>query len=323
MAGYALAILPALQLNTTGEVHMKRLPVHWSLALMLSAAAHGQPVAPADSRVERNVLYGMYSGLALLMDVHYPAKPNRIGIIYIGGSAYHARLAYDATPLKDRPALRLATAPLLDAGYTVFVINHRAAPRFRHPADLEDAQRAVRFVRHHADRFGIRRDRIGAAGHSSGAYLALMLGLLDGHSVSEKRDAVEAENAKVQAVAAQAPATDFVNNPANWVVSSYLGVALFEGTEPDSDEFKIYRDASAVTHATKDDAPALLVHGDADPLVPFRNSEVMNKALLDAGVAVSLVPIRSGGHFPPFPASEPDPYRESVKWFDKHLRTPQ
>jgi acetyl esterase/lipase len=292
---------------------------------LLSATADGQPKTPADSRVEKNVLYGMYSGLALLMDVHYPAKPNRIGIIYVGGNAFHHPLTYDATPLKDRPALQFATTPLLDAGYTVFVINHRAAPRFRHPAALEDAHRAVRFVRHHANRFGIRQDRIGAAGHSSGAYLALMLGVLDGHGVSEKRDAVDVENARVQAVAAQAPPTDFVNIPANFVVSSYLGVALFEGIDPSSEEYRIYRDASPVFHATKDDAPTLLVHGDADPLVPFRNSELMNKALLDAGVAVSLVPIRSGGHFPPFPANEPDPYRESVKWFDEHLlpRAPQ
>jgi acetyl esterase/lipase len=289
---------------------------------MLSATSHGQSLAPVEYRVDRNVVYGMYSGLALLMDVHYPMKPNGIAVIYIGGSAFHARLTYDAAALKDRPALQPAATPLLAAGYTVFVINHRAAPRFRHPAGLEDAQRAVRFVRHHAKQYGIRPDRIGAAGHSSGATYSLLLGVLDGRGLSDNRDAADAESAKVQAVAALAPTTDFVNVAPNWVHSSYLGAALFEGAEPSSEEYGIYREASPVTHATKDDAPTLLLHGDADPIVPFRNSELMNKALLDAGVAVSLIPIRSGGHFPPFPPNEPDPYSESVKWFDEHLLPP-
>src|SRR6266542_3558851 len=61
-----------------------------------------------------NVVYGMYSGLGLLME----------------------------------------------AGYTVCSINHRATPRFTYPAPVEDAQRAVRFFRNNAARFGIRPDRI-------------------------------------------------------------------------------------------------------------------------------------------------------------------
>jgi hypothetical protein len=48
----------------------------------------------------------------------------------------------------------------LEPGYTVFAINHRAAPRFRYPAQVEDAQRAVRFIRYHAKRYGIDPARI-------------------------------------------------------------------------------------------------------------------------------------------------------------------
>ncbi|MCY7358994.1 MAG: alpha/beta hydrolase [Rudanella sp.] len=46
----------------------------------------------------------------------------------------------------------------------MFAINHRAAPRFRYPAPVEDAQRAIRYVRYNARKFAIRADRIGAAG---------------------------------------------------------------------------------------------------------------------------------------------------------------
>jgi fermentation-respiration switch protein FrsA (DUF1100 family) len=74
-----------------------------------------------------------------------------------------------------------------------------------------------------------------------------------------------------------------------------------------------------VSHATKDDPPTLLIHGDAGPIVPFRNVELMNKAFSDAGVTVTEIVIKGGGHFPPYPATEPDPFRETVKWFDKYL----
>lgn len=286
---------------------------------MIAPLAYGQMEASTSARVEKNVVYGMYSGLALLMDVYHPERRKGVGVIYIDGSAWHAPLAYDAAPLKDKSGLQSATKPLVDAGYTVFVINHRAAPRFRYPAAVEDAQRAARFVRHHANRFGIRGDRIGAAGHSSGATLALLLGVLDGGGNLEDTDPVERESARVQAVASLSAATDFINVPAGFVQTSYLGVVLFNPAATSSNEYRVYRDASPVYHATKDDAPTLLMHGDADPLVPFRNFELMKKALIDAGVPVSALAIKGGAHFPPFPASEPDPFKETVAWFDKHL----
>ena len=55
----------------------------------------------AQTRVDSNVVYGMYSGLALLMDVHYPGTPNGYGIIFIPGSGWGAPPGLDATPLKE------------------------------------------------------------------------------------------------------------------------------------------------------------------------------------------------------------------------------
>lgn len=48
-------------------------------------------LAAAEVRVEKNVVYGMYSGLALLMDVHHPDRPNGLGIIVVPGSGFHAQ----------------------------------------------------------------------------------------------------------------------------------------------------------------------------------------------------------------------------------------
>lgn len=288
---------------------------------LTAAAAGGQPKPrPADDRVETNVIYGMYSGLALLMDVHHPPKPNGIGVLYIAGCAWHAPASYNARQLKDEPIVRVALKPLVEAGYTVFVINHRAASRFRYPAASEDAARSVRFVRHHAKTFGVRPDRIGAAGHSSGACLALLLGSLEGKGDPTDADPVNRESARVQAVASFAAPTDFLTVRVSFIQSSYLGVVVLDPKQTSSAEYKLYREASPVSHATKDGAPTLLIHGDADPVVPYRNAELMEAAMTKAGATGELVRIKGGGHFPPFPKGEPDPFRQTVRWFDKHLR---
>ena len=70
----------------------------------------------AEARIEANVIYGMYSGAALLMDVHHPDDPNEYGLIQIPGSAFQAPLSYGARPLKvGGRSPHLGTARLVDA----------------------------------------------------------------------------------------------------------------------------------------------------------------------------------------------------------------
>ena len=75
--------------------------------------------ASAQVRVDRNVVYGMYSGTALLLDVHYPAKPNGFGVIFIPGSGWSAPLGYAAPPLKESDQVGMYVPSLTEAGYTV------------------------------------------------------------------------------------------------------------------------------------------------------------------------------------------------------------
>jgi dipeptidyl aminopeptidase/acylaminoacyl peptidase len=93
----------------------------------------------------------------------------------------------------------------------------------------------------------------------------------------------------------------------------------------DDIESNAYRAASPVTHVTGDDAPTLLLHGDADVLVPIHQSELMVAALQQANVPVKLVRVPGGKHGPRFQFPVGDPrltsyYAEAVKWFDRHLR---
>ena len=285
--------------------------------------------------VERNVVYGMYSGAALLLDVYRPARSNRRAVIAIHGSGWYTPQRYDSPALKDWPQVVEVAQKLASAGVTVFVINHRASPRFRYPAALEDAQRAVRFVRRRAERFGIDPRHIGAWGCSSGGHLAALLGALDGAGPDADADPVNRCSAKVQAVVAVMPATELTS------LRTPLGQSMTEmfmcfaylppsaappGLMRDDDpEVRAFREASATTHITGDDAPFLLIHGEEDSAAPIQQSEVLQERLQSAGVAVQLIRVAGGQHAPNFgfePGDPrlPDEAGESARWFDRHLR---
>ena len=284
--------------------------------------------AGSVERIDRNVVYGMYSGLALTMDVYHPEDPNGRAIVFISGSGWTRGLSLDATPLTATGQELIYAVPLAEAGYTVFNINHRAAPRFRYPAPVKDAQRAVRFIRFHAERFGIDPNHIGAMGGSSGAHLASLLGVMDGEADADEPGPIGQVSYKVQAVVTRAAPLDLREDP---------GAPLFgfrdSFSRMGSFEKRILIEASPITYVTPDDPPFLLIHGDADPVVPYEWSERMLAALQEAGVQSSLMTVEGGGHGPRYeatvvvdgkrtrqlPDNPPDYIGAMIDWFDTHL----
>jgi len=281
--------------------------------------------AAAQARVEKNVIYGMYSGAALLLDVHYPARQNGFGIVFIPGSGWSAPLRYSAAPLKESSQVEMYAPSLLAAGYTVFVITHRATPTFRYPAAVDDVQRALRFIRHNAAKYGINPARIGGSGGSSGGHLISLLGTMDGAGDPNDPDPVNRESAKLQCIVARAAPVDLSqmgrSNGAD-AVALFLGVAANQPMQQNSTEHKTVWAASPINYVSPDDPPFLLVHGDADTTVPFQQSEMMEAALKKVGVPVKLIRIEGGAHGPTFDgAKNPPDYKvEMVKWFDTYLR---
>jgi acetyl esterase/lipase len=284
------------------------------LLLLASIATVADPFT-----IEPNVVYGMYSGAALLMDVYKPTTPKGVGVIHISGSGWTSALAYNADQLKLADQSLLYAKALATGGYTVFVVNHRQLPRFRYPAPVEDVQRAVRFVRYNAARYGIRADRIGASGGSSGGHLVSMLGTLDGKGNPADPDPVERESAKVQCVVARAAPVDFL---AGTNGNFLLGMPRpAPDVSHESAEYRTYVEASPISHVSPDDAPFLLMHGDKDDQVDFAQSEAMEAKLKAAGVAVRLLRVPGGGHGATFPGAvnPPDYLGEMVRWFDRWL----
>lgn len=308
---------------------MKTVVKSFGLLVAISAILMMPRLLQAEARVESNVVYGMHSGLALLMDVHYPTKPNDYGIVLIPGSAWKEPLSTDAQPLKQSESVRtvLGANALLDSGYTLFLPNHRAAPTFHYPAPVEDVQRVVRFIRHHAARYGIDPNRIGAIGHSSGAHLVSMVGVLDGDEYAADPSPINKESSRVQAVVGVSTPTDFVayiqggSQLANPLMSMLLTKWQLESGSY-ALEAALYQEASPISHVSPDDPPFLLIHGDEDTAVPFNQSEFFREKLVTAGVDVELVRVPGGNHSFTDPAGPniSDYFEVIVEWFDRHLR---
>lgn len=300
---------------------MRKMFIATTLLMLVAAQAGAEP------RIEKNVVYGTYSGLALLMDVHYPARPNGYGLVLIPGSGWQTGQGYDAALIKDGGSALFVSLPrLLDVGYTLFVVSHRAAPRFRYPAAVDDVQRAVRFVRFGAAAYGIRADRLGAVGYSSGAHLATLLGVLEGGGEVGDPDPVNRVSAHVQCVVASATPTDLEHFDSGGIAAtvSFMGMPPRSGASQDPIAARAYRDASPVSHVSPQSAPLLLLHGDADIVVPFHQAELMIDAAQKVRAEVKLIRVPGGGHVFAQDLSKhpdwPDILGETVRWLDQHLR---
>jgi alpha-L-fucosidase 2 len=301
---------------------MRRLVA--AAVLMVAVASD----AVAQTRVETNVIYGMYSGLALLMDVYHPANSNGIGIVFVAGSGFYAPLEMNAAPLKDAPFNARFGKGLTDRGFTMFAVNHRATPRFQYPDPVQDVQRAVRFIRANAKTYGIQPDRIGAAGTSSGAHLASMAGVLDGKGDPEDGDPINRLSAKVQAVVTLFAPFDLAStrehSDAHGVTELFVGARISPRLPPTAPEFKRLAAASPMSYVTRDDPPFLMMHGDADTTVPIGQSVQMEKALKSAGVEAKFITVPGGQHGLNFGFKDGDPrlpdyVGEAARWFERHL----
>ena len=183
----------------------------------------------------------------------------------------------------------------------------------------------MRFIRFHAERWSVDPERLGGVGGSSGGHLTLMLGIRSGTGDQNDPDPVNRESARLQAIVPWAAPTDLVALNGEFgqgTFGSLFGMRLLARDPHTSPQFKAYRDASPIHDVTADDSPTLLIHGDADGVVPLQHSEMIAARMGDANVSVELLVVPSGGHgalFPGKSADAPDYVQATVDWFDRHL----
>jgi acetyl esterase/lipase len=302
---------------------MRRLALFFGLLLVPSLvyAADG----PGYKHVE-DVVYGRKHGMALTMDVFAPKEnANGLGVIFVVSGGWVSGHAGVSLPLME---------PLLKRGYTVFAVIHGSQPRFTIPEAIEDINRSVRYIRHHARDYAIDPAHLGIYGLSAGGHLSLMQGTAGDHGKQRLLDAVERESSRVQAVAAFFPPTDFLNYGNPGVEALGTGVlkpfrAAFDFNEFHpleevyvriTDEKKreaIGKKISPIYHVTSETPPTLILHGDADKLVPHQQSEIFLAKLKEAGIEGKLVTKPGAGHGWPEINKDLEPVAD---WFDAHLK---
>jgi acetyl esterase/lipase len=270
------------------------------------------------------VIYNHKEGVALTMDVFTPTgKANGAAVIHVvSGGWFSAHQGIN-------PGL---AAVFTRRGYTVFAVVHGSQPRYVIPEILDDLHRAVRYIRHHAKKFGIDPDRIGITGGSAGGHLSLMQGTAGRDGNPKSKDPVERESSRVQAVGCFFPPTDFLN----WGEKDKLVLGsmperikpafAFHTVDPktggfvpvkDEQKFKdILRAVSPITHASAESAPALIIHGDKDTLVPIQQAEILVAKFKEVGVPAELVVKPGAGHG--WKGMDKD-LTTIADWFDRHL----
>jgi acetyl esterase/lipase len=295
------------------------------LFLLLVPLACSSIFAEDGTSVRRSedVIYGRKSGMALTLDVFEPAKPNGCGVIFLVNGGW---LSSKATPLMVtiRPDDYL---PYLERGYVVFAVVTSSQPKFTISEEMEDVHRAVRFVRTNAKKYGVRPNRLGILGSSSGGQLALSIATQGGSGKQDSTDPVERESSEVQAAACFFPPTDFLNYGSRGMSGVGEGplaplLAAFGPRAATLEErAKLGREISPIYFVTRQLPPTLIIHGDADKVVPLQQSESFVERAKSVGVQHIKLIVRPGkGHgWGDFWRSVEDT-TEFVDWFDIHLR---
>jgi acetyl esterase/lipase len=191
---------------------------------------------------------------------------------------------------------------LLDAGLAVATIDYRHALEAPFPAQLLDAKAAVRYLRAHADELGISTGKVGVMGESAGGHIASLVGLTAHRPDLEGTHGVLGPSSAVDAVVDWYGPADLSTMPRTTLppeIAAKLPPELLVAPEDQLTrglEGPALADASPVTHVTPEAPPFLLVHGTADWLVPYAQSEQLHAALRAAGVSSRLVPIDGAQH---------------------------
>jgi len=287
------------------------------VAALLGMTACGQSSnAPSTKTNEKDekvddVVYATVNGTDLHLDVFEPAASggNRAAVVLIHGGSWSSL---------DKSTMRGMGQFLSRHGFVAFAVDYRLYQEGRNgwPAQLDDVQRAVRWVRANAARYGVNPDRIGAFGHSSGGQLAALLGMEETRDNSDP--ALAKFSSRVQAVVDVSGPTDFTkdhDSDQNAFLTHFLGASYEQKPE-------VWREASPVFRVARGDAPFLIVHGTEDDNVPMSQSQELLEKLQAAGVPATLVKIGDGHTFRTQEARH-ELALQSLAFFSRSLGAPQ
>ena len=237
-------------------------------------------------------------------------------LVYVFGGAWMAG---------DRHQVAHSPLPaFVHNGYVVASLDYRLSQVSTFPAQILDVKSGIGWLRKNADRLGFDSGRIGVFGPSAGGHLAALVGTTSGTGYFVP-DGYSAEDCLVQAVVDLFGPTDFLQMDAHSISDEIIHDA------PDSPESRLIggeiqqnpeavKAAIPVTYVNGSEPPFLIIHGDQDPLVPLHQSELLAKALSDAGSVHRLVVDVQGGHGSGGTSNRDAMAKEILSFLDHHLK---
>jgi acetyl esterase/lipase len=227
---------------------------------------------PGRVAIEEDVVFATGGGRDLKCDVFHPPddEASRPSVLIIHGGAWRSG---------DRTQLKGYGIQLARFGYLCVASEYRLSGEARWPAQIHDVKAALRWMRANQARLGIDPEKISVSGNSAGAHLSLMVGATPHVEAFEGDGGNREFQSHCAGVVAIYPPTRLRMGGVDNVVTELLGNDASRETQDA---------ASPITYARNDFPPTLLVHGNADQVVPVTESLEMYRALSQAGAKVEM-----------------------------------
>jgi acetyl esterase/lipase len=289
---------------------MQRFQLALTVGALLVLAA---PAVAADKPYTQteNIVYAEVHGIGLVLDVFAPTgDANGLGLIDVASGGFSS----DRGKIEDHRRAQVYDI-FCKKGYCVFAVRPGSLSKFSLADMAKHMKRGVAWVKEHADDYKVDPERLGLMGASAGGHLASL------HAVTAD------DKTRVKAAGVFFPPTDFLTfrDPAinadtdlatvNEAITKFVYPG---GGRPASASELVEKltEISPALRVTDKAPPFLIIHGDADPVVPLAQSEKLVAALKEAGVPVELIVKKGGGH--PWPTI-PEEVQVMADWFDKQL----
>ncbi len=259
-----------------------------------------------------DVVYGRAGEHDLRLDLYQPrgAVGLRPGLVFVHGGGWSAG---------ERQGFRWHAEQAARLGYVAVTIDYRLCGQAVWPAQLDDCQRAVRWLRAQAADLRLDPARLGSFGSSAGGHLAACLGVRDTRDDSDL--ALAGLPSRVQCVIDYNGIHDLrgpvaASDEARDMVTAFLGA-------PTEQIPTVSADASPVTFVDDRAAAMLLIHDPGDEVVHYEQSVQLALALMQAGRPVEMLPAPGAGHG--FAYSPDNPWQQrtwpvALAWLARHLR---
>lgn len=242
-----------------------------------------------------DVEYASYGGLSRKLQMIIPwrhcwEEETRYPlVVYLPGSAFYRQEMYNSVP---------EFAKIAQRGFVVAALQYRESNIAKFPAQIQDVNNAITFLKGKAAEFHIDPDRIFLWGHSSGAYNSLMAGVTSGlpefdggadHTISGIVSASAPSYLSFEPEVLDKGLTEY--DPKDYLPElDMLGLSRFE------EDMELFHKSRVESYVNRTIPPILLLHGDQDADVTVENSRKLYRALVDAGKQVVYYEIENAGH---------------------------